>query len=495
MSTGERIALQVLEEQDRHDRGEHGAKPALDLLRDHGHLIFPVPNNDEWIRRDVLANLGLNWELPPSLNGSGGSRSDPREGTTSEDEPVSTLTPFDAIVAKAIRWAYRDRIALGKTTALAGRPKIGKGLLYCDLAAQVTRGELEGDLTGPRDVILVTTEDDPGDTLKPRLMAAEADLSRVSFFQMGTKDDPVPFRVPQDADELGRRVAEKRAALVVIDPLVEFVDGKVDTHKSQPVRQALAAVNQIARENDCAVLVIFHLNKGASTDPLLRHEAAAAFTQVVRGGMLLGHDPEDPDGEDGPQRVLAVSSSNLAAIAPSLVYEISTARVVGDTGEEIVTAKIDCIGESSVGAHDLLRGRPDEEEQTGTDEAEQFLTTELANGARSADEMIKGARRLGISDKQLRRARCRLAVESVKAGFTEGWTWSLPKAPPSKAPLLPSNTGAPSTPSASRAENRPPEAPKAPPRSDGASSGSSAGQDVEIRAFEQRLEEVRRDGR
>jgi RecA-family ATPase len=118
-------------------------------------------------------------------------------------------------------------------------------------------------------VILVTTEDDPGDTLKPRLMAAGADLSRVSIFEMGPRDEPVPFRVPQDAAELGRRVAEREAALVVVDPLMEFIDGKVDSNKSHPVRQAVASINLIAHEHGCAVLVIFHLNKGASTDPLL----------------------------------------------------------------------------------------------------------------------------------------------------------------------------------------------------------------------------------
>ena len=229
---------------------------------------------------------------------------------------LSHLTDFTEIVAKPVRWAWQDRAALAKITALAGRPKIGKGLLYTHLIAQVTRGELPGDLDGPRNAILVTTEDEPGDTIKPRLMAAGADLSRVSIFQMGSKDEPVPFRVPQDAAELGRRVAEKEAALVVIDPLMEFIDGKVDSHKSHPVRQAIAALNQIAREHHCAALVVLHLNKGASTDPLLRHEGSAAFTQVVRGGLMLGHDPDDPDGEDGRQRVLAVSSSNLAAIAP-----------------------------------------------------------------------------------------------------------------------------------------------------------------------------------
>jgi hypothetical protein len=352
-----------------------------------------------------------------------------RERRNGHDPPHSVLVSFEEIVAKPVRWAWQDRVALSKITGLAGRPKIGKGLLYSRLIADVTRGTLEGDLERPRQAIIVTTEDEPGDTLKPRLIAAGADLSGVSMFQMGSKDEPVPFRVPQDAGELGRRVGETGAALVVIDPLLEFVDGKVDSHKSQPVRQAIAALNQIAREHGCAVLVIFHLNKGISTDPLLRHEGSAAFTQVIRGGLMLGYDRDDPDGEDGPQRVLAVSSSNLAAIAPSLVYRIDTARVTGDTHEEIVTAAMHHIGESASGAHDLLRGQPDDEEQTGTDEAEALLKAELAGAPRPADEVLKQARRLGISDKQLRRARNRLRVTSAKTGFRGGWEWSLAKAP------------------------------------------------------------------
>jgi putative DNA primase/helicase len=344
-------------------------------------------------------------------------------------EIQSVLRAFEEIVARPVRWAWQHRIALSKITALAGRPKIGKGLLYSHLISQVTRGELDGDLSGPRDVILVTTEDDPGDTLKPRLMAAGADLARASIFQMGSRDEPIPFRVPQDAAELGRRVAERNAALVVIDPLLEFIDGKIDSHKSQPVRQAIAALNQIAREHACAVLVIFHLNKGVSSDPLLRHEASVAFTQVVRGGLMLGHDPDDPDGEDGSQRVLAVSSSNLAAIAPSLVFRIDTAHVTGDTDEEIATAAISPIGESSVGAHDLLRGHPDEEELTAANEAEHFLREELADGPRLARELESEAHKIGIARTTLFRARRALGVESAKSGFKGGWEWSLPKIP------------------------------------------------------------------
>ena len=196
-----------------------------------------------------------------------------RDARTNGTGPFE-LIPFNTIESRPVRWLWRDRIALGKITALAGRPKIGKGLLYTHLVAEVTCWHLAGDLEAPSDVILVTTEDDPGDTLKPRLVAAEADVTRVSMLQMGTRDEPVPFRIPQDADALRQAVEQRHAALVVIDPLVEFVDGKIDSHKSQPVRQAVASLNVIARETGCAILTVFHLNKGNSTDPLLRHEAS-----------------------------------------------------------------------------------------------------------------------------------------------------------------------------------------------------------------------------
>jgi hypothetical protein len=348
---------------------------------------------------------------------------------------VSSLVPFSEIMAKPVRWAWQDRIALAKITALAGRPKIGKGLLYSRLIAQVTTGRLKGDVSGPRDAILVTTEDDPGDTLKPRVVAAGADVRRVSMFQMGSREDPIPFRVPQDADALRQSVEHSKAALVVIDPLVEFIDGKVDSHKSHPVRQAIASLNAIARDTGCAILVIFHLNKGNSTDPLLRHEGSAAFTQVVRGGMLLGHDPDDPDGEAGSQRVLAVTSSNLARLAPSLAYEISPATVMGDTGEEITTAAIEETGESDLSGYDLLKHRGDDDggEQTAEGEAAEFLIAELRDAPKAADALERAAKAVGISQRTLERARAKLRKDGTlkcsKTGFDGGWEWFL-RSPP-----------------------------------------------------------------
>jgi putative DNA primase/helicase len=371
---------------------------------------------------------------------------------------ASSLVSFSEIVARPVRFAWRDRIALGKITALAGRPKIGKGLLYSHLIAAVTRGNLDGELDGPRQAIILTTEDEPGDTLKPRLIAAGADLSRVSYFTMGSLDEPVPFRVPKDADELSRRVAETDAALVVLDPLVEFIDGKLDANKSQSVRQALASINAIAREHGCAVLSVVHLNKGLSTDALLRTEGSAAFSQVVRAGLMLGFDPSDPDGEDGSRRVLAVSSTNLAGIAPSLVYEISGAVVEGDTGEPIKTAQIAHVGESEVASHDLLRGREDEDARTDHDEATDFLLTELEDGPKPAGDVKRAAAAASVGPGALKRAKRHLGVSSTKAGMGGGWIWALPDqdaadlAVPFDDDPSPSSS---SSPSGSRAKTRP----------------------------------------
>jgi hypothetical protein len=147
---------------------------------------------------------------------------------------------------------------------------------------------------------------------------------------------------------------------------------------------------------------------------------------------MLGHDPEDPEGDSGNQRVLAVSASNLAPITKSIVYRIDTARVVGDTAEPIQTARMVEIGESGASGSDLLRGHDDE--RSGTDEAVDFLRDELANGPRPVKEIQAEARAAGISDKMLRSARERLGIRPQKGGFRDGWTWGLEDALGVRAP-------------------------------------------------------------
>jgi putative DNA primase/helicase len=324
------------------------------------------------------------------------------------------LTCFSDIKRKDRKWLLKNRIALSKITSLSGRSKVGKGLFYTDLIAQTTRGDLLGDLDGPRDCIIVTSEDEAGEDLKPRLMAANADMARVHMFEMGSLKEPIPFRVPQDVVALTRKVKECNAALVVIDPLIEFIDDKHDTHKSQPLRQALSALRTIALDSGCAILVVYHLNKGTSNDPLLRQEAGGAFTQVVRSQLVIGYDPEDPDGERSLRRIVAHANTNNAALEPSFVHEIRKHDLIDEGVRFSEVALHPTEEESDLTAYDLLSPvSTDGEKNSALIEAVIFVATNLANGPQSTKDVNQWAAEAGISESTLRRAREKLGVTMV----------------------------------------------------------------------------------
>ena len=70
------------------------------------------------VKAATWAEGGAQASVEPVSNGAG-----------KPPEP-STLIDFTAIKARRVKWLWPERIALAKITALSGRPKIGKGLLY-----------------------------------------------------------------------------------------------------------------------------------------------------------------------------------------------------------------------------------------------------------------------------------------------------------------------------------------------------------------------------
>ncbi len=108
------------------------------------------------------------------------------------DDEVGIL--LSDVQAEKVDWLWDRRVPLGKLTILEGDPDKGKSLITLDLAARLTTGRrLPGDqddhheqgehdehlehLTGG--VVILSAEDGLADTIKPRLLAAGADTSRV----------------------------------------------------------------------------------------------------------------------------------------------------------------------------------------------------------------------------------------------------------------------------------------------------------------------------
>jgi hypothetical protein len=162
----------------------------------------------------------------------------------------------------------------------------------------------------------------------------------------------------------------------------------------------------------------------------MRLGGSGAFGNAARSVLLLDRDPDDPDGGEGKRRVLAHIKCNVSPLAPSLVYAVEPiALPATESDPEVETSRLELIGESPHNGRSLL-AVASEEERSALDEAMDFLRTELIDGRRyPAGDIFREARKVGITDRTLKRARKSIGAETAKAGFGRGWEWWLPKGP------------------------------------------------------------------
>lgn len=341
------------------------------------------------------------------------------EGSVRQSSRRATTISADQVELKSVEWLWPGRVPANAITVLAGDPGLGKSLLTIHLAARLTRGALGAQASN---VLMLTAEDSFSHTVRPRLEAADADIVRVHFASMDRDGLDTPILLPHDVAELGQLVAEKDAKLVVIDPLMAHLSGMIDSWKDQKIREALTPLHAMAEQTCTAVLVVAHLNKGQSSDPLQRLGGSMGIPAAARSVLLLGRDPDDRESD---RRVLAQVKNNLGPPAPSLAFAIEPVTIAGAA---VKTAKITKVGTSRHTGSDLL---VTDQPQRGSKlaAATAFLKTELRAGPRSVKALREAAKEVGLSETTLDRARDALEVESTKSRFDGGWEWSLPTEP------------------------------------------------------------------
>jgi AAA domain len=270
---------------------------------------------------------------------------------------------------------------------------------------------------------LLTAEDSRTHTIRPRLEAAGADLARVHFGAICRDGLETTLALPHDTGALRELIESTRTQLIVIDPLMAHLASNVNSWKDQMVRQALAPLHALADATATAILIVAHLNKGQGTDPLQRLGGSIGIPAAARSVLLLGRDPDDPEGEQGSQRVLAHLKSNVSELSPSLRFKIETANA-GSTRVE--TARIVETGTSTyTGSELLVSDRPERGSKLA--EAVAYLDGALANGPRSVQELKAEAKQFRIAEQTMGRAKQTLGVESFKLDFGRGWAWRLPE--------------------------------------------------------------------
>ncbi len=321
------------------------------------------------------------------------------------------LVPLIDVPEESVSWVWPDRLARGTVSILEGDPGRAKSMLTYDLAARLTTGRplpTCSESVPPAGVVLLGAEDGLGNTVRPRLQAAGADLERVRVYDRRRFPDR-PLLLPDDLPVVEAAAAEVQARLLVIDPFVAFLNGPVNS--DQGVRAALGPLVALAERIGLAVLLLRHLTKGAGSNALYRGLGSIGIVAAARSALLAA---DDPNSADPHQHVLVQTKTNLSA-APTLVYRTV---VRGDA------LAVEWLGESPCGVRDLAGGRAD---HSVLSEGTYVLYSLLAEGPLWANEVYRLAARAGVAKRTVERAKALLGVRSRKAGSGRGsrWFWEL----------------------------------------------------------------------
>ena len=335
------------------------------------------------------------------------------------------LTCGTDLTPEPYRWLWQYWLAMGKLHILAGAPGQGKTTIALAMAATITIGGRwpDGSRCAAGNVLIWSGEDDPADTLVPRLMAAGADRARCFFIEGARRDgEVVPFDPARDLGQLLEAIEKIGGiSLLVIDPVVSAVTG--DSHKNTEVRRALQPLVDLAAKCDCAVLGITHFAKGGQgTDPAQRVVGSVAFTAVARVVMVAAKVKGDEEGQD--TRILARSKSNIGPDDGGFQYHleqseplpgihashIAWGKAVEGTARELLTDPDD--------------GPQDEGAGSAKEAAQEFLLELLKDGATATKHIQEQAKEAGISWATVRRASDALGVK--KRPSNGSWYWQLP---------------------------------------------------------------------
>lgn len=336
-----------------------------------------------------------------------------------------TLVPFSRIAAKPVTWLWNGFIPQGKLTLLAGAGGTGKSTLTFNFAATVSNGGVWPDgsqCAAPGNVLIWSSEDDPSDTIGPRLMAVNANLDRCFFIQGPKNENGVgrSFDPARDMNQLRETTQQiGGVSLLVIDPIVNAVTG--DMNKANEVRRSLQTFVDFAGEMSCSVMGITHFTKGSmGKNAAERVLGSGAFKDFSRMTLVAAKD------EESNQRVFTRAKSNISQDTGGFTYSIETVPLLNG----IVATRI-LWGEALEGSSRAILAKVEGDGREDGDKlrtAKQYLIEVLGNGPTPAKELIKHASEgYGIKEDTLRRAFTALSGTITRSGFGRGSVsmWAL----------------------------------------------------------------------
>lgn len=337
-------------------------------------------------------------------------------------KPEPVLVNLDSIEPQKVEWLWDNKIPMGKLSLFVGDPGLGKSFLTLYLAAQVTTGRPWPDdsLKQPilkGSVIILTAEDDINDTVLPRLISHEADVSRIVAIQGITYPDSelegqfyfdLTTHLPA-LEEAILKTPETR--LIIIDPITAYL-GKTDSHKNAEVRGCLGPLTALAAKHKVAIIGVTHLTKNTTVKSVYRVLGSVGFIAAARAVWVIA---KDKDNET--RRLFLPCKTNLSIDPTSLAFSIINGAVAFEAEQIQITS-------------DQALAPESEDERTALDDAKEFLKECLKDGPVPSPDVYKQATQNKINDRTLRRAKKTLKVQSQKTESGTGWEMNLSEGVP-----------------------------------------------------------------
>ena len=308
-----------------------------------------------------------------------------------ESEEMVPMLCYEDIEQTSVDWLWFPYIPFGKLTIIQGNPGEGKTYFAMMLTAACTNKKMFPNMEDiePFNVIYQTAEDGMGDTIKPRLVEAGADLSRVMVI-----DDSEEALTLSD-DRIEKAVRQNHVRLVIIDPVQAFIGADVDMNRANEVRPVFRKLGMIAEKTGCAIVLIGHLNKSSGAQSTYRGLGSIDIMAAVRSLIFIGKVRKDPT-----TRVLIHEKSSLAPPGETMAFKL---------GDE---EGFRWVGAYEISADELLDGKEGKATETKLERGAKLIRELLADKKEiSIRELDEKAKEQGISGRTMRDVRSRMKNE------------------------------------------------------------------------------------
>lgn len=373
----------------------------------------------------------MNGETPPYFQGARIIDSEERNAPARVAATAHAIAvALESMKMERTDWSWEDWIALGEVHLIAGAPEAGKTTAALSLAAIQSSGGVwpDGSRATAANVLIWTGEDNPAKTIKPRLVQMDADAKRV-FIVTGKRDERgkvIPFNPATDLPILAAAAKEIKGgvAMLVIDPIVSVIGGKVDNGNNAGHREKLQPLVDFAKDLHCAIIGITHFTKGtAGRDPVERITGSLAFGAIARVAFAATKNREDDH-----ERIFVMIKNNLSTLQGAFGYSIIGGPLKVDPtimatrlvwGERIEGEPREILSEAE---GEEKRGGPSPKQHS----AQAWLLAALADGPQKQKDIEAEGAKQSFSSGQIYRASVKLGVLKRSQAFRGGWSWWLP---------------------------------------------------------------------